>query len=560
MKMVLRVLIVAVGVATSCWPCWVLATESVDDRHVVSAGLFKNGLAVITEEFTVPGVGRYVMDDPPVPLYGTWWVESDAVVATRASEELVKKPRLIGQLSDLQRALGGREVVLVLRGEPVPLTGRVVAPGDGEQHRREWDRSYRRDTHGYWFGTPPVLPVAATSQTAPSTFLVVERDDGTISLVDRSTIVRVDVVGGLGSEAEYERRPVLDFEIAQASGAGATIRLCYLTKGIAWAPSYRVQLDDADQLKLVQQAVIKNELTDLEDAEIRLITGFPNVPFGHVTSPLSPTTSWSSFFHQLGRRVDQGHAVTQNVMTQQAVSISSPGEGGGALPDAALGGDGLDLHERSIGRLNLAEGESLALRTGSGEAAYERVVDWVVPDTRRADGRQVEVYERRQNPDAYEDSPWDAVRFRNPLGYPMTTGAVTVVENGRFRGQTMSPFTNPGGEVMLRITRALSITTRAVEQEESGDRELVSIGGRTFRQVGVSGELSARNHRSEAATVVVRRRFSGDLVEADQNPELVLLEAGVYSVNRRNELVWTVRIPPGETATLGYRYQVLVSH
>lgn len=38
-----------------------------------------------------------------------------------------------------------------------------------------------------------------------------------------------------------------------------------------------------------------------------------------------------------------------------------------------------------------------------------------------------------------------------------------IVEGGQFRGQTMSSFTNPGGEVVLRITEALSLSTRAVE-------------------------------------------------------------------------------------------------
>jgi hypothetical protein len=292
---------------------------------------------------------------------------------------------------------------------------------------------------------------------------------------------------------------------------------------------------------VTQKAVVKNELTDLAGTEIVLISGYPNVTFGHVTSPLSPTTTWAAFFRQLDQRLEPAHAATLNVMTQQAVRIPDPG-GDGTLPDAALGGEGLDLHYLPIGERDLGEGEALAV------------------DTRRADGRHIGEHERQRDPGRSEDGPWDAVRFDNPLGYPMTTGAAMIVEDGRFRGQTMSTFTNPGGEVTLRITRALSITTRAVEHEEGGEREIVTVGGRTFRRVAVRGELMAQNHRAEAVTMVIRRRFSGELLEADRDPEVRRLEEGVYAVNRRNEFVWTLDIPAGDTVELTYRYQVLVYH
>ena len=59
---------------------------------------------------------------------------------------------------------------------------------------------------------------------------------------------------------------------------------------------------------------------------------------------------------------------------------------------------------------------------------------------------------------------------------------------------------------------------------------------------------------------MIRRRFSGELLEADGKPECVLREEGVYSVNKRNELTWTITLKPGKETTLSYRYTVLVSH
>jgi hypothetical protein len=73
-----------------------------------------------------------------------------------------------------------------------------------------------------------------------------------------------------------------------------------------------------------------------------------------------------------------------------------------------------------------------------------------------------------------------------------------------------------------------------------------------------SSPSSANNHRNEAIALVIRRRFSGDLLEGSGSPKCTLLEEGAYAVNRRQELVWALRLGPGEEQSLVYTYHVLV--
>ena len=47
-------------------------------------------------------------------------------------------------------------------------------------------------------------------------------------------------------------------------------------------------------------------------------------------------------------------------------------------------------------------------------------------------------------------------------------------------------------------------------------------------------------------------------MDADATPKATLREEGVYSVNRRNDLVWTIPLKAGEERKLKYRYTVLV--
>ncbi len=527
------------------------------EGRIVSAGLFKNGLAVIHQVIEVPGPGRYRLDNPPEPRHGTWWVESDAVVETVTTEVETEIVLPDTQQTDFQRSLAGLDVEIHFKGGgPPPLSGRV-AKLERTWPESSWNRAYEQTASNYW--SAPLRSEPPAISLAPAPFLLLESDNGTSTYVDTSLIASLRVTGtqSTGKPKVKILKPALIFDVKEVRSPRTEISISYLAKGIAWAPSYRIDLTDPQRLELQQKAVIKNELTDLQDTEIELISGFPNITFGHVTSPLSATTSWSRFFQQLNQRLRSGHAATANVMSQQALA---PAGGGDMTPELDLSADGVDIYYHSIGIRDLNEGDALALQTAAATVPYQRIIDWLVPDTRQANGRFIEDYQRQQDPEKYEDAAWDAIRFANPLTFPMTTAAAMIVEGGHFRGQTMSYFTNPGSEVVLSITKALSLSTRAVENEEEGERRIVSIGGRTFRETSVEGELSATNHRKEAVSLLVRRRFSGELIEADREPTVKQLEEGAYYINRRNELVWNLDIQPGESITLRYRYKVLVYH
>jgi hypothetical protein len=525
------------------------AQEKNVESRIVSVAMFKNGLAVVERTVDVPGAGTYRVSDVPEPVHGTFWIESDTNVEVRVSTRRVEVPLGTGKSVRFQEDLAGKEVVIHFRdGGIPPASGTVLGAGAGPGEAN-WDRNYRaRSRYSRYARTRP--------REAEGRFLILKTDEGHV-YVDSSLIAYARVKSP--GDTAVEERPVLILDVKGAEEQAPTMRVKYLAKGMAWAPSYRVDTSDPDELTIRQKAVIKNELCDIEDAELYLISGFPSVQFAHVTSPLSLRTSWSDFFQELNQRPQQrGHLGV--AMQQQAVVHNV------AAPDAAIDltaiplGEGPDVHYQSIGRRSVAEGDSLALTVGSGSASYERIVEWIVPDTRRADGRHVREHERRRNPERYRDAAWDAIRFSNPLPFPMTTGAAMVVgQEGRFQGQRLSYWVNKGEKATLHVTKALSIRTRSVEHEEPGKREIVYVGGDDYQKTEVEGELSLNNHREETVKVVIRRRFSGELLEADGDPRTVLREEGAWSVNKRNELTWTVHLLPGRERTLTYRYSVLVN-
>ncbi|MBA4064491.1 MAG: hypothetical protein C0501_12405 [Isosphaera sp.] len=507
------------------------AAETPVTGKIVAADLFKNGLAVIRCEVTLGKPGEYVLDHVPTPVHGTFWVESAAPVEAAVRTGDVNVPVAEAAPGNLQDDFAGKAVTVHFKGgKRDPVSGTVLK-----------------------------MKRAKADEPGAGRYLVL-RDGASLKYLDPSEVAAVESREPV--DTVVRRKPRLVLTLGATDKAETKVALRYLTTGLAWAPSYRVDISDPKTLTVEQRAVVKNELADLDGAELRLISGYPSVQYAHVRSPLAPGSSLATFFSELaGRFQYEIDALSNSVVTQQAIGNrrgSAVGTSLGATPT----GEGVDLHYQPIGKRTLADGDSLSVVVAGGKAEYERVVEWLVPDTRDEDGRP-ERRGRGSDRDA-DGEPWDALRFKNPLPFPMTTAPATVTANGAFNGQRTSYWVNSGEEMVLRVEKALSVRTRATETEagtaKNGDRDFVWVGGRQYRRVTVEGELAVSNHRKEAVQVVARRRFSGDLARADGAPKSALLEEGVYSVNKRNELVWTLPLKAGEEKTVKYTYTVLVAH
>jgi hypothetical protein len=523
------------------------ADETAAKSRIVAVGLFKNGLAVIKREATLGGSGSYVLDDVPEPVHGTFWIESVAPIESVVRMREVEVPAEKAAPGNLQEDLAGKKVTIHFKGGKLPPANGTVMklnpPKRDDARSRDMAMRY-----GYDLGTQPAR------------FLVLQTAKGRAYL-EASEIAYVEAEGA--DEKVKRRQPRLLLTVGDTDKAQNKVFISYLTRGLSWAASYRVDITDPKTLTLEQHAVIKNELADLDGAEIKLISGFPSVQFAHVTSPLAARTSLAQFFQELNQRGWRQVDGTSNTVAQQvAYNTTSPvALSLGATP----AGEGVDVHYQSIGKRTLADGDALELTVARGKSAYERIVEWLVPDTRNEYGQHIgPQYGRGDDPDQGHDTAWDALKFKNPFDFPMTTGPATVTADGKFNGQRTSYWVNAGEETVLHVNKALSVRTRAIEHEEQKNgadgRDFIWIGGRQFRRSTVEGELSVCNHRNESIKLVIRRRFSGELVHADGEPKSSLREEGVYSVNKRNELLWTLPLKPGEERKLTYRYTVLVAH
>lgn len=536
------------------------ADETAVTPQLESIGLFKNGLAVVRATFPVSGPGSYRWDKVPQVVHGSFWVESDGLVSVRSTSRLINEtPEVEQPVGELQGDLAGKQVRVTMKateGAVQVVSGRVWEV-PFTMGNRNWDTNYTtltpgsRNRYGYY-------PQPSNIVTRPaSTFLVIEQDGGKRCYIQGANIASVEVEGPFGPVTRKVERPVLVFDVRKVPSQGGVVRVSYLTKGLAWLPAYQVDLSDAGKLKIRQSAVVRNEMQDLDGSELQLISGYPNVRFGGVDSPLLPTTGLAAFFQQVNASGSaSGASLTSNMMSQQiAYNSYARAPEAPTLPEVAESGNvSDDIHYESIGKHDLKLGDSLSLDIAAAEAGYERVVDWTVADPRGTNGRY-------RNRDAVRDEdhePWDAVRFTNPFKFPMTTAPALVMENGRFRGQSLSQWVNPEQSTCLRITRALSVRAESREVEEEGQREIVYIAGNDYQKTEVKGRLTLHNYRGKEVTMNITCEFSGKMIEAEMDPESMLRAEGVYSVNPRRQLKWNVKVPAGGKKELTYRYEVLV--
>lgn len=530
------------------------AEETPVKPQIDSVGLFKNGLCVVKCSFIADHAGEFVWEEPARMVHGTFLVESEGAITVRSTMRKVDnaaEPAL--PTGNLQADLAGAEVKLTLKDEAGKpdgtVNGKVWTMPEAKPKPRVWV-SQEASPDGYtrnpYTGSLTPVPVASTGG-----FLVLDDDKGAREYIALSRVGRVEILKQGVPRKRLEDKAAIVFTTAKAG----PVKISYLTRGASWVPAYFVDLTDAKKLRIRQTAVVKNELMPLAGTELALISGYPNVEFGHVDSPLWQGGSLAGFFQQIsGRPTGRAASMTNQMVIGNSYSAADlaplpAGEEQGATSQ--------DLHFESIGKRSLEPGDALSLEVAAGETAYERVVEWAIADKRDAYGN----YLHGSRSDAAEpEGAWDSVMFQNPLKFAMTTASATIREDGQFRGQSQSNWTNPGQRSCLHITKALSLQTNHTEIEESGKRENeVWIGGRRYYRTTVKAEATARNFRGMPVTLLMKAQFSGALVEAEEKPGDTLRREGVFSVNPRHELEWKLTLVPGAEKKVTYRYTVLVS-
>lgn len=440
---------------------------------IVRVDMFKNGFAVVTHELAAEaGVAQYIIDGLQNPVHGTLWVQSE--------EPVTMKFFIRQEIESKQSVMSSRDILDSLIGEWVLI--RLM-------NEEEVDGILR-------------------GVTADTQLVILESEDGTL-------LVKADEIMGLEADRKIKYTENKETKIAKPSillTTGAVrrnqkITISYLTRGISWAPSYRLDLSDKNKGRLQMKTVVRNEMMSMDNAEFFLISGFPSIKFKDVSSPANANTSWAEFFASIsGGSGYSGAPMMQQAMSMSNVAPRSMDMSGSsyAAPDIPSGD--YDIHYLPAGRQSLQLNESLVLPLADEKIAYERVVEWNVVDNMDTYGNYLPPGSGPDGIDLQQDV-WDAVKFDNPFAFPMTTASISMYQNNAFLGQSQALWTAPGQEVFTRITKAMNVKVDHTESEIPDMRKDVVISNHTYTKTQVKATVSVKNNRGRKDKIIIRRRL-----------------------------------------------------
>ena len=494
------------------------AAEPFAKAPIVRAALFKNGYALIVREVSAAPSDAFLIDETVRPVHGTLWFAPGDKLSVTGVKRIGTHPNR-NPFADFSATYAGRRVTVTLRpsgaAQPRVLTGTVVQPGEQKDEIA---------TH--------------------SSFFALRGVDGKLTVFPRGEIAAIES-DGINADLPEQKRMLL---VNRADTKGKPFMMSYLTSGLTWAPAYRIALGP-DKLQLDESATVINELEDLKDVEVDLVSGFPNLAYLGVTSPLATGMTMGGFLAQLNGGRNTPVYARNFALAAGSFAAKAEMDSFSPLPETGLS---QDIHFIPAGKITLAKGDVLYKTPTTATTGYERLVEWNIPDRRDRWGR----VSRNSNDDPSGDL-WDAVRFKNPLESPITTAPVEIIDGRKLLGQTTIQWVNPGEETTVRIAKAQTVTGTRTETEDS-ERSLTSFGSYNYRKSKVEGTLELHNFRKSAAKVTARLQYSGEFVSAEDSPKSRQLEVGVYSVNPCRELTWELTLKPGEKREVHYRYSVMI--
>lgn len=387
----------------------------------VHVAMFKNGVALVRSDAELPQpAGQYRLGPLPPATLGSFWLTwpdgmslTDVTATTAMGSETVAAVNI----AELLEANLGRTVDLKIQGQ--------------------WERAKILDIPRRQDG-PVILPrsedVIPPPPPRPRGDLLLLGDSIGVRAIPRSWVqeVRLDPDDPHYTLERPKQQNVIEFS-AQAQGDGdagpASISLTYLAQGMAWSPSYVVDISDDEHAQFAAKAVIVNDLVALEETDVELIAGFPHIQFSDTPSMFSLTPLQQVLQQLRRRRGGQAQGVRANVMMQRADFAEARAPMPSMPTTPVMGEQAEDLYFYQVKAVTLKKGERGYFPMFTAQVPYEHIYTWVIADP----VDQADRYNPRQG--EFPQIVWHSLRLSNSTAQPWTTAPGMTMQNGRILGQ-----------------------------------------------------------------------------------------------------------------------------
>lgn len=558
MKHIKKSLILTIATSTVLFTCPACAvpetTTAQAEAKLQQVSLFKNGVGFFILEVAIPEKkNSFSIIPSAAPSHGSFWVsyppevKLESLIARQV--ELTEQVEAI-TIAELLKANIGRRVKLTYSDKEVVGVIRYFAE----------DRQEPKPNPYAPGGVEATMPTYRGMDSFRSRLMIIETDAGEIG-VNPQNFWKIEFLDGKAKKALTNKSKSTQLEVQMGAPAvGKKLTISYLAKGITWAPSYMVDITESDEARISAKAEVINEVCDLNDVTVQLITGFPHLQFADIVSPLALKENLARFLQSLVKgESERGRAGRAAVVTQQRADFYGGRDMTAAMPAygaAELGKVAEDLFFYPVENVELKKGEVCYLPLFTESVPYKHIYQWEIPDYVNEDGRYYEPRrgERRET----IEQVWHCLRLENTTKVPWTTAPAETVKQGLILGQDTLNYTPVAGETTLRITQAVNVRAEQIELETDRKRDAARLYGYSYDLVTVEGKLSVTNFQQKTITLEITKTLSGEVRSSQPEANIEKLARGLQRMNGILKLAWTIELEPGEQKQLSYVYDVYV--
>ncbi len=502
-----------------CWFCWLGSIFPLAAQTQVA--LFKNGTSFFTKNLRLETAnGSATLTDIPKATFGTLWfaTEGNRIRSIRT----VLSPRTTAseaqELAGLLRANVGKKMTLSLaQGGNLEGTLEMARP-----------QYVTLKTSNGWQNVP---------MGEIRSFLTTEKPATQLQVQDSVQALKIDFANAAATQ---------------------NLSLGYLRKGIAWLPTYRIDLTDEKIASVTLHAEVLNDAEDLSEAQLNFVVGVPNFAYQYLASPLSYTGDVLSFINQLNRTSNQSYSPNRrsdNLMAQSmsnayASSNYDDSPGGGDLE----GSEAEDLFFYKSQTVTLRKGERAMLPVLQVTGACEHVYEVELPSS---------VSLGTPSPADEEENRrlvWHSILLKNEGKLPWTTGAALLTQrvgtDQRPLAQDKLAYTPPGAKAKIRITVATNVFVKDNERELSRKEMGKLKDSYVYDLLTIEAKIEVRNFKDKDIKLKVERQVEGLPLKSDIDWKIEKLVNLDKTYNTTQRISWELALKPGERKEVTYQYQI----
>jgi len=536
---------------------------------VKTIAAFKNGLGFVFKSGKAElRNGWTALEELPSAGLGMLWIGTTST-AGRVEEVVSYKGKVEREADSLSipqllAANIGREVTLTCTSlanatSPTVFKGTILSVPDDRQPEAgtSMSSSYPRnydDTRGQ--------------------MVLVKLDSGELLALNKSDVRSVQLPAGASLKTKVSR----DVSSAKIRIGGnqpsAEVTLAYMEKGLNWSPSYLVNIKNDKQAEITLEAILLNDVEDIQDAEVSFVVGYPNFMYADVYSPLMVQQSVANFVQALtsGRSNTSSGSSGFGAATRQSVMYNYDARvyNGDALswsPETAYntgqampGESNEDLYFYRQQKVTLKKGDRARYTVFTNSVPYEHVYLWEIPDSASLDDRG---YARdsgssgnRSTGDDKSEQVWHSLRLENTTAQPWTTAPAFTVNGSMPMAQDILKYAPPKGKTDLRLTLATDV--RAEQSQIEASRTNTKIGYNDYDEVTVNGKLKVKNMKPSDIKMNVHKQLVGEVSESSEGGKITKVAKKLTAVNPQSEIEWEFNLPAGAEKELTYNYKIFV--